>query len=44
MITVYHGSVVEVRKPLVALGRSNLDFGKGFYLTDLEELINIYVL
>ena len=37
MITVYHGSVVEVRKPLVALGRSNLDFGKGFYLTDLEE-------
>lgn len=37
MITVYHGSALEVSKPLVALGRHNLDFGQGFYVTDLRE-------
>lgn len=37
MITVYHGSVVEVDKPLVKLGRKNLDFGQGFYVTDLRD-------
>ena len=37
MITVFHGSVVEVDKPLVKLGRKNLDFGQGFYVTDLRE-------
>ena len=37
MITVYHGSALEVSKPLVALGRPNLDFGQGFYVTDLRE-------
>ena len=37
MITVYHGSAIEVSKPLVALGRSNLDFGQGFYVTDLRQ-------
>lgn len=36
MITVYHGSAIEVSKPLVALGRPNLDFGQGFYVTDLR--------
>ena len=35
MITVYHGSFMEVSKPLVSLGRRNLDFGQGFYVTDL---------
>ena len=35
MITVYHGSIVEVRSPLVLLGRPNLDFGQGFYVTDI---------
>ncbi len=34
---VYHGSVMEVRKPLVKIGRSNLDFGQGFYVTDIKE-------
>lgn len=34
---VYHGSIVEVRMPLVSVGRAKLDFGKGFYVTDLEE-------
>ena len=37
MITVYHGSVVEVEKPLVMLGRRNLDFGQGFYITDMKD-------
>ena len=33
MITVYHGSIAEVKYPLVSLGRKNLDFGQGFYLS-----------
>jgi hypothetical protein len=37
MITVFHGSIIEVSGPLVALGRPNLDFGQGFYVTDLRE-------
>ena len=34
---VYHGSIVTVKEPLVHVGRSNLDFGQGFYVTNLEE-------
>ena len=34
---VYHGSTVAVSKPLVRIGRKNLDFGQGFYITDLKE-------
>ena len=30
---LYHGSDIEVRHPLVHVGRSELDFGPGFYLT-----------
>lgn len=37
MITVYHGSAMEVSKPLVALSRPNLDFGQGFYVTNLRQ-------
>ena len=33
MITLYHGSNVEVVTPLVGVGRVNLDFGRGFYLS-----------
>lgn len=36
MLKVFHGSILEVESPLVALGRPNLDFGQGFYLTKLE--------
>ena len=35
MIMVYHGSNVVVREPLVGIGRQNLDFGLGFYVTAL---------
>ena len=33
---VYHGSILEVQHPIVSLGRPNLDFGQGFYVTNLE--------
>ncbi|MCD8388489.1 MAG: DUF3990 domain-containing protein [Bacteroidales bacterium] len=32
---VYHGGSVEVTAPLVEVGRPNLDFGRGFYVTDI---------
>lgn len=37
MITLYHGSYLAVASPLVGLGRKNVDFGQGFYLTNLCE-------
>lgn len=33
---LYHGSNVEIVKPEVAKSRKNLDFGVGFYTTDIE--------
>lgn len=36
LITVYHGSDREVKKPLTNVGRKNLDFGQGFYLTNMK--------
>ena len=37
MIKLYHGSTVTVRKPSLRPGRSNADFGKGFYTTSNYE-------
>lgn len=37
MITLFHGSNLCVEKPLIDKGRNNLDFGKGFYLTKIQE-------
>lgn len=37
MLTVYHGATCIVERPLCHIGRDNLDFGKGFYITDLKE-------
>ena len=37
MITLYHGSNVEVLTPLAKIGRKNLDFGQGFYLTSIRK-------
>ena len=34
---IYHGSYTEVRKPDIKYSRINLDFGRGFYVTPLEE-------
>lgn len=35
MTTLYHGSIIAVTEPYVALGRKKVDFGQGFYLTKL---------
>ena len=37
MMRLYHGSTVAVRKPSLRPGRSNADFGKGFYTTSNPE-------
>lgn len=37
MLTVYHGSTCSVERPLAGVCRPNLDFGIGFYITDLKE-------
>lgn len=37
MKILYHGSYLEVSKPLAKAGRKNLDFGQGFYLTIIKE-------
>lgn len=37
MITLYHGSNIEVATPLAKIGRKNLDFGQGFYLTSIRK-------
>lgn len=34
---VYHGSTLEIINPIAAAGREFLDFGKGFYVTDIKE-------
>lgn len=36
MITVYHGGTEKVDKPLVRVGRKDLDFGPGFYITNIR--------
>ncbi len=36
-ISLFHGSLAEVRHPLVNVGRKDLDFGQGFYVTDIKE-------
>ncbi len=37
MHKVYHGATNIVASPLCHIGRDNLDFGKGFYVTDFRE-------
>ena len=34
---IYHGSYTEIRKPDIKYSRINLDFGRGFYVTPIEE-------
>lgn len=35
-IVVYHGSTQMVDQPICRFGRANLDFGQGFYVTDVK--------
>ena len=37
MTTLYHGSYLSVPEPLTSVGRRELDFGPGFYVTSLRE-------
>ncbi len=34
---LYHGSFIEIAKPDLVHSRSNVDFGRGFYVTPLYE-------
>ena len=34
---VYHGGVQTIKSPLAKIGRPNLDFGQGFYVTDIRK-------
>lgn len=36
-IIVYHGGTEKIEFPMCKVGRKNLDFGQGFYLTDIRE-------
>ena len=36
-MTVYHGSYMSVPAPLTGVGRRELDFGPGFYVTNLRD-------
>ena len=36
-IIVYHGGTQIVETPICKFGRPNLDFGQGFYVTDIRE-------
>ena len=37
MIVLYHGTTLRLEQPLACVGREDLDFGKGFYLTRLRD-------
>ena len=37
MLTLYHGSQMSVPQPKAKVGRKNLDFGPGFYLTKIKK-------
>ena len=34
---LYHGSYIVINQPRADVGRRNLDFGRGFYLTSIRE-------
>lgn len=36
-VTVYHGSTDTVKHPVCNFGRRNLDFGQGFYVTNIRK-------
>ena len=36
-IIVYHGGTEKIENPICKFGRKNLDFGQGFYVTNLRE-------
>lgn len=43
-IIVYHGGTEVVKTPICRFGRPNLDFGQGFYVTNLREQAVLWAL
>ncbi len=39
---LYHGSIKEIPSPAINIGRDKLDFGRGFYVTELFEQAKIW--
>lgn len=37
VIIVYHGGTEKIEHPICKFGRKNLDFGQGFYVTNIRE-------
>jgi|GEM_PF-2653545 hypothetical protein len=35
-VEVYHGGTEKVEHPLCHIGRKYVDFGQGFYITDIK--------
>ena len=42
MITLFHGTTMEVREPLVGVGRKKVDFGRGFYLSKMKRQASLW--
>ena len=42
MISLFHGTTMEVREPLVGVGRKKVDFGRGFYLTKMKRQASLW--
>ena len=42
MISLFHGTSVEVSEPLVGVGRKKVDFGRGFYLTKIKRQASLW--
>ena len=34
---LYHGSYCEIKNPNISFSRDSLDFGRGFYLTNIKQ-------
>lgn len=42
MISLFHGTTMEISEPLVGVGRKKVDFGQGFYLTRLKRQASLW--
>lgn len=39
---IYHGSTLIIEHPIAAAGREKLDFGRGFYVTDIKSQAELW--
>lgn len=39
---IYHGSTIVIEHPIAAAGRERLDFGRGFYVTDIKSQAELW--